>query len=177
LKASEKNRAKPFNAALWVAQGFGVGRRVPFGPGTAGSVLGLLWFALLDATGSLWLYLAGTIAGLALSVWLCGIAERLLKETDPSSVVLDEITALPVCFLPWVFCEWHRRGTLPSPTLFGGVHTWYVTVGIFFLFRVFDILKPWPICQSQRLPGGWGVTVDDLLAAIAVALVSLSFVR
>ena len=45
------------------------------------------------------------------------------------------------------------------------------------LFRVFDIWKPWPIRQIQRLPGGWGVTVDDLLAAVYVAGISLFFIR
>ena len=48
---------------------------------------------------------------------------------------------------------------------------------IFILFRIFDILKPWPVRQSQRLPGGWGVTVDDLLAAAYAGLLSLLFVR
>jgi phosphatidylglycerophosphatase A len=52
------------------------------------------------------------------------------------------------------------------------------SIGIFALFRFFDILKPWPVRQSQKLPGGWGVTVDDVLAAgyvNIVALVALSF--
>ena len=44
---------------------------------------------------------------------------------------------------------------------------------LFALFRAFDILKPPPIHQSQRLPGGWGVTVDDVLAAVCVALLSV----
>src|SRR5262245_54559424 len=57
--------------ALWVAQGLGVGR-VPVAPGTFGSVLGMGWFALLVASGSLWLVAAGCITGAALSVWLCG---------------------------------------------------------------------------------------------------------
>src|SRR5664279_1321898 len=60
---------------LWVAQGFGVGR-VPVAPGTFGSVVGVLWFGLLLMTGNLWLFVAGTIAAVALSVWLCGAAER-----------------------------------------------------------------------------------------------------
>ncbi len=83
---------------LWVAQGFGVGR-IPVAPGTFGSVAGVLWFGLLLLTGSMWLFIAGTIAAIALSVWLCGAAEKILGQTDPGSVVLDEIAAMPVCFL------------------------------------------------------------------------------
>ena len=51
-----------------------------------------------------------------------------------------------------------------------------MSLGLLVLFRVFDIWKPWPVRQSQRLPGGWGVTVDDVLAAAYVALISLFFV-
>ena len=45
--------------------------------------------------------------------------------------------------------------------------------GVFGLFRLFDIWKPWPVRHSQRLPGGWGVVADDLLAAVWVNLVLL----
>src|ERR1035438_4544648 len=72
---------------LWIAQGFGVGR-IPGAPGTFGSVAGLLWFGLLLMTGNLWLFTAGTIAAIALSVWLCGAAEKRLGQTDPGSVAL-----------------------------------------------------------------------------------------
>src|SRR2546423_13450399 len=91
--------------ALWIAQGFGIGR-IPFAPGTFGSALGLLWLALLLHTGNLWLYLAGIAFGLALSVWLCGIAEKILQQKDPSSVVLDEIAAIPVCFSGFAIVSW-----------------------------------------------------------------------
>jgi phosphatidylglycerophosphatase A len=84
---------------LYIAQGFGVGR-IPFAPGTWGSVVGVLWTMVLCSTSNLWLYLAGTVLGLAASVWFCGEGERILREKDPGSVVLDEIAALPICFLP-----------------------------------------------------------------------------
>ena len=74
--------------ALWIAQGFGIGR-IPVAPGTFGSIPGLLWFILLLRTGNLWLFLAGIIAGALLSVWLCGISEKVLGRKDPGSVVLD----------------------------------------------------------------------------------------
>jgi phosphatidylglycerophosphatase A len=158
-----------------IAQGFGIGR-VPFAPGTFGSALGLLWCVLLIASGEYWAYLAGTVFGLCASILFCGLAERILEETDPPSVVLDEIVAMPVCFLPWVTVACSRLRGLPPVEQFLTTRAWIWTAVIFVLFRALDVLKPWPIRQSQKLPGGWGVTVDDFLAATVVGLISLLFI-
>src|SRR6185503_19500392 len=88
----------------------------------------------------------------------------------PGSIVLDEIIAIPFCFLPWVASEWFRHGTLPQPEFFFQDRALALTLLTVALFRVFDIAKPWPIRQIQRLPGGWGVTVDDLIAAAYCAI-------
>jgi phosphatidylglycerophosphatase A len=168
--------APKFSVRLFVAQGFGIGR-IPFAPGTFGSLLGLVWFAMLIATGNFWAYLAGCIEGIAFSIWLCDDAEKILGETDPGSVVLDEIIAIPFCFLPWVANVWWSSGTLPGVEFFFSGSALLMTLGLVVLFRVFDIWKPWPIRQIQHLPGGWGVTVDDLLAAVYVAVISLIFLR
>lgn len=157
---------------LWIAQGFGVGR-IPVAPGTFGSVVGVGWFALLLLTGNLGLFAAGTVAGIALSVWLCGAGEDLLRQKDPQSVVLDEITAMPVCFLGWVAVLAGKNGALPPPEVFFSGRGWLQTLAVFALFRFFDVLKPWPVRQSQSLPGGWGVTIDDVLAAVYVNLTGL----
>ena len=159
---------------LWIAQGFGAGR-IPVAPGTFGTAVGLLWLAALLVAQSAWLFFGGIVAGFALSVWLCGAAEQILGQTDPSSVVLDEITALPLCFVPWTVIHWLRQGKMPELELFFSDRTWHITLALFLLFRFFDILKPWPRRQSQSLPGGWGVTVDDFLAAASVAGISLVF--
>src|SRR5262249_45234970 len=148
---------------LWIAQGFGVGR-IPFAPGTFGSLIGLLWFALLVATQRLWVFLLGTAAGIALSIWLCGVAEKVLGQKDPSSVVLDEIAAMPVCFVGWIGLSIWRTGQFPDLETFLGAHGWPLTVAVFAVFRFFDVVKPWPVRQSQALAGGWGVTIDDVLA-------------
>jgi phosphatidylglycerophosphatase A len=161
---------------LFIAQGFGVGR-IPFAPGTFGSLVGLGWFAALLATKRYELFLFGALGGVGLSVWVCGAAEKILRQKDPSSVVLDEIIAIPFCFLPWVTSSWLKSGKLFTPEVFLSGHGLLAAAAIFVLFRIFDILKPWPVRQSQRLPGGWGVTVDDLLAAAYVTLLSLLFVR
>jgi len=153
---------------LWIAQGFGAGR-IPIAPGTCGSLIGLLWFFLLLRAGNFWLYLLGTVVGLGLSVWFCGKAERILNQTDPGSIVLDEITAMPLCFVVWV----GARPDWPTAEAFLGPQTWLLTALVFALFRIMDIAKPWPIRRTQKLPGGWGVTVDDALAAVYVAALSL----
>jgi phosphatidylglycerophosphatase A len=157
---------------LWIAQGFGVGR-IPVAPGTFGSVVGVGWFALLLLTGNIWLFTAGTLAAIALSVWLCGAAEKTLGQRDPGSVVLDEIAAMPVCFLGWVAVQTWQTGSLPGLARFFSAHTWPLTLGVFVAFRFFDVAKPWPVYQSQSLPSGWGVTVDDVLAAVYVNAVVL----
>jgi len=159
---------------LWLAKGLGIGR-LPFAPGTFGSVLGLLWFALLLVTGHWWSYLLGMIAGLALSVWLCGFAEKVLAQKDPGSVVLDEIAAIPVCFSSWIGEYVHRTGLFPTIGSLLKESNALLPVVVFTLFRVFDIWKPWPVRQSQQLPGGWGVTIDDVLAACYVAVLIVLF--
>lgn len=174
--SDSNGRGSNFSVRVFVAQGFGIGR-MPFAPGTFGSFLGLIWFAMLVATGNFWAYLAGCIEGIAFSIWLCDDAEKILGETDPGSIVLDEIIAIPFCFLPWVASGWWSSGTVQSVEYFFTGSALWMTLGLVVLFRVFDIWKPWPIRQIQRLPGGWGVTVDDLLAAVYVALVSLFLLR
>jgi len=153
---------------LWIAQGFGVGR-VPVAPGTVGSVLGIVWFALLAATGRVWAVILGTVLGLGLSIWLCGVAESMLGQKDPGSAVLDEIAAMPVCFLSWIGILIWKTGSRPTLEEFFSGRNWFFTLGVFVLFRFFDVVKPWPVRQSQLLRGGWGITIDDLLAAFYVS--------
>lgn len=131
-----------------------VGRRLP-APGTWGSVAGLLYFTVVFLGR---LGLAGTLvvsaAASYLAVAICGEAEFRLARKDPSEVILDEVVAMPLCFLGW-------------PSLVGPLPIWAVLVAGFALFRLFDILKPFGIARLQNLPSGWGVVVDDLAAALA----------
>ena len=157
---------------LWIAQGFGSGR-IPVAPGTFGSVVGLGWFALLLLTGNLWLFFGGILLGLAISVWVCGVGEKILQQTDPGSIVMDEITAIPLCFAGWVVLLACKAPGFPPPEHFFSRENLLPTLGVFAAFRFFDVLKPWPVKQSQSLVGGWGVTVDDALAAVYVNAVVL----
>jgi phosphatidylglycerophosphatase A len=153
---------------VFIAQGFGIGR-IPFAPGTWGSVLGIGWAVLLWWMAETRVAAAPWILGLSIpvAVVLCGRAAKVMGDKDPGSVVLDEIIAVPFCFILYFY----SFKALPSVEHFlslrGAAH---LLLG-FALFRLFDIWKPWPIRQSQSLPGGWGVVVDDLLAAVYVNLV------
>ena len=154
---------------LSLAQGFGLGR-IRVAPGTFGSVAGMLWFFLLASLPGALLFAAGAVFAISLSVWLTGDAERILQSKDPSSVVLDEIVAVPACFVSWMLIAWLPKGHWPGPDFFFGSERWLATLGVFGAFRFFDILKPWPVRQVQSLPGGYGVVFDDLAAAAYVNL-------
>jgi phosphatidylglycerophosphatase A len=161
---------------VFVAQGFGVGH-IRFAPGLFGSLLGAGWFLMVLAAENFWFYLGGTLGGLAASVWFCGAAQKILKQKDLPSVVLDQIAAVPVCFLGWIARDWFYRGHASLPGDFGSGGNWVSALLIFVLFRFFHVVKPWPVRHSQHLPGGWRITADDVLAAIFVAALSLLFLN
>ncbi|MGD1083996.1 MAG: phosphatidylglycerophosphatase A [Verrucomicrobiota bacterium] len=155
---------------LWIAQGFGLGR-IPFAQGTFGSLLGLGWFALLLCGRSWLLFAAGAAFGIAVSIWLCSEGEKQLHHRDPGPVVLDEITAMPLCFVAAMVLAGSEQPQWPGPEHFFSRAGGLQTAAIFLLFRLFDIWKPWPVRQSQSLSGGLGITIDDVLAAVYVNLV------
>lgn len=141
-----KNRIILFLATLG-----GIGY-LPKASGTYGSLVGLVLPIMLAERFSLSTYSMGLSAGVVLSVVCCHVAEKLLGEKDPSAVILDECIAMPFCFL----------GLQP----FGPPGVFWL-LG-FALFRCFDILKPLGIKRLQSLPGGLGIVVDDLAAALCV---------
>ncbi len=153
-------------ACLWIAQGLGSGRLRP-GPGTWGSLVGVLLTLLLLAFPGPVPYLVTTGLLVALSVPICSRAEKILGETDPGSVVLDEIVAVPVAFSGYAL-HWWLAGS--SPALSQIRYWWPALIAAFVLFRIFDIWKPWPIRRLQSLHGGVGIVVDDLAAALLSAV-------
>ena len=147
----------PTRAILGFATLGPVGRRLP-APGTWGSLAGLLYFFAGFAGMDLaWQLILGGL-GAWLAVGICGEAELRLERTDPGEVILDEVVAMPFCFLGWA----SLRASLPP---------WVVGLAGFALFRFFDINKPFIINKLQKLPGGWGVVADDLAAALATCAV------
>lgn len=127
-------------------------------PGTNGTVVGLLLYTAVFYPASLvtevvlLLFLAG------IAVLICDEGERRMQKRDPGEMILDEIIAIPLCFL----------GLKSQMAAASGI--WIYMVAVFVLFRFFDILKPLGINRLQRYPGGIGVVLDDLAAALAVNL-------
>lgn len=95
------------------------------------------------------------MVGLLIGVWASTLTEQTLKVLDPSSVVIDECWAMYLIIVA-------------SP---GAYLSWEVAVAAFLLFRVFDIIKPPPLKNLARLPGGWGIMLDDAGAALYTLLV------
>ena len=127
----------------------------PVAPGTFGSAAGLLLFWAVRASGSLAVELAVVLAVTAVGVVAATRAESATGRHDPGLIVIDEAAGMLV--------------TLAAvPVGLGGA-----VVG-FLAFRLFDIVKPFPARRAERLPGGWGVMADDLVAGVyAQALLRL----
>jgi phosphatidylglycerophosphatase A len=155
---------------LWLAEGFGSGRLRP-GPGTWGSLVGCaLSYPLLSLP--LGTAVIVTLAAILLAVPVCSRAEVLLGKTDPGSVVLDEIVAIPLTLLPLhagvLLGAIHPPRVLTSLPIYG---LWWLAA--FALFRVLDIGKPGPISALQHLPRGWGIVMDDVAAGLITGLILL----
>ncbi|MGP9802297.1 phosphatidylglycerophosphatase A family protein [Rheinheimera sp. NSM] len=144
-----------FNLKKWyqfLALGFGSGL-APKAPGTFGTLAAVPLVALLLWLGNMYL-LAFVLAGSVLGVYLCGQTARDVGEHDHGAIVWDEIIGFGITML-WLPLHWQ--------TLLLG----------FVLFRLFDIVKPWPISWlDKKLHGGLGIMLDDVLAGVA-ALVLL----
>jgi phosphatidylglycerophosphatase A len=152
---------------LFLAEGFGVGR-IPFLPGTFGTGVGFVWIYLLLLPRSLSIYLAGIVLGFFAAVYIGQRAEEILRLKDPNRIVIDEIVAIPLAFLPAVLLT--RTNVLLHPAEFLSKKLIFLPLLTFVLFRFFDIVKPLGITHVQKAPGGWGLVLDDYLAALATAV-------
>ena len=161
------NRSVADKLTLFFACGFGTGC-IPIAPGTFGTAAGFLWIWVLLLSGTLWVYLAGIVAGFFLAVWIGHRAEKILGVEDPGSIVIDEIAALPLAFFPAVLSTM-LGGTLRPFGEFWRGNEIILPLLAFVLFRFFDVAKPLGIKQSQNIPNGWGLVIDDFLAAILAA--------
>jgi phosphatidylglycerophosphatase A len=119
-------------------------------PGTVASALTvlLLWVVPFSRPGLLVFLVAVTLAG----TWAAHRAERLIGGKDPGAIVIDEVAGMTLTVAPFAL----------TPMV--------LAVG-FVLFRIFDVTKPFPARGSQRLTGGIGVMVDDLIAGLYALLV------
>ena len=130
-----------------IASGFGSGLS-PIAPGTAGSLAAIPFYLLLLHRLPVWQYLVLMLAVFALGIWASERTSRDLGQHDYGGIVWDEFVGqwlvLLACPLEW----------------------WAITAG-FILFRLFDIWKPPPIgWLDARVKGGFGIMIDDVLAAL-----------
>ena len=157
--------------AWTVATFFGMGFGKP-GPGTWGSVAAtLIWSAaalflnLSPQLGAHWLFdltLAAVLVSIALGVPAATIAARESGRKDPGFVVIDEVAGVWITLLPLTF--------LPMSL---GRPDWKHILAALLLFRLFDITKPFPVRQLEKLPEGWGIVFDDVAAGLYAGAVLL----
>ena len=130
--------------ALALATVAGIGC-IPFAPGTCGSAVGLLVWLVLPPSASV--QAIAIVVLFVIGSWSGGVAEHHFGRTDPSQVVIDEVMGMLI-------------------TLWLNPVGWVGAAVAFLLFRLFDVIKPYPSNRLERLPGGVGVMADDAMAAI-----------
>lgn len=135
----------------FLALGLGSGL-MPKAPGTMGTVAAVPLLLLLQGL-PLWVYLLAVLLAFLLGIWLCEVTARNLGVHDHPGIVWDEFVGY-----------WVTMTAVPPG--------WQWLLLGFCLFRIFDILKPWPIRQvDRRVGGGFGIMFDDVLAGIYAWLV------
>jgi len=161
------NQAKKKTLWAWaIATFFGVGLGKP-GPGTWASVVTLLiwadyaWAFHPTPNGLLLALSAGIVLAIALGIPAATIAARESGRHDPGFVVIDEVAGQGIALL---FAPFNLANAIVA----------------LILFRIFDIVKPFPIRRLERLPAGWGIVFDDVAAglyALGVASLLRIFLR
>lgn len=138
------------NPVHFIAFGFGSGA-APKAPGTAGSLVAVAPYLPLSAL-PVAVYGLVLLGSFGLGIWLCGKTAADIKVHDHGGIVWDEFVGM------WL-------------TLFMAPQGWLWIVVGFCLFRIFDIVKPWPIkWVDKQIKGGLGIMLDDVLAGIMAAL-------
>lgn len=134
------------NPVHFLAFGFGSGA-APYAPGTFGTMVAIPIYLLMMSL-PLWAYLGVVLVMTVVGIWLCETTSRDLGVHDHSGIVWDEFVGYLI-------------------TMAAAPPGWMWVVAGFILFRIFDILKPWPIRRiDQQVEGGWGIMLDDILAGL-----------
>ena len=137
--------------AEWIGTVFNIGK-LPLAPGTWSSLIAsLTWFFLFDSVSPIILPII-TLLLFTIGIISCEKIINDTKEKDPSRIVIDE----------WVG-QWIALWWLELSFLWG--------LMAFFVFRLFDIWKPWPVNKLDLISHGWGVMLDDVAAGIYTVLV------
>ena len=122
---------------------------IPIAPGTVGSIIGLLIFWLIKDYASFTIEMFVAAALFFAGVWASTIVEQVLERHDPGVVIVDEVVGMLVALM------------LLPPTI-------TVMFLAFLLFRVFDIIKPYPARWCEQLSRGWGIMIDDVVTGLYV---------
>jgi phosphatidylglycerophosphatase A len=130
---------------LFISQGAYSGLS-PFAPGTAGTLVGVILYWSMKGLSPVW-YGGLLLPIILIGTWAADRAEVLLGRKDSPSIVIDEIAGYLVAMF-----------LVPAGL-------WYAAAG-FFLFRLFDIIKPFPLKRLEKISGGLGVMLDDLGAGL-----------
>jgi phosphatidylglycerophosphatase A len=150
-----------------LASCFGLGQ-LPVAPGTWGSLpvavaFGLMCHFQMSKASAAIVMVSFVLVGCVICITCAPAVIRATRRKDPGEVVADEFAGQALTFLVGgvgaAVCSW------------GGV------VAGFILFRLFDIVKPWPVRKFEKLPEGWGVLADDLMAGIYAGIGLLILVR
>lgn len=142
--------------AVLLSTSFGIGY-APVAPGTFGSLPGIAIVLLLRRAGISWLELAAIVLLFAVGVWAATKAEEHFGSIDPGPIVLDEVVGMMVTL-----------ATIPVG--------WAGAALGFLVFRACDVVKPFPARRLERLPGGFGVMSDDVMAGLwANAVMQVTF--
>lgn len=146
-----KRSGASLTLAYLVATAGNVGR-IPFVPGTFGTLAAVPLAYLLARAHHPWVFLAVAATVTVAGVWAAGVVEKREERTDPTLVVVDEVAGFLVtmAFLP----------ATPGLLLAG-----------FLVFRVLDVLKPPPAGRAEKFPGGFGIMADDLIVGVYANLI------
>lgn len=149
--ASSINMEQLKNPFVFFASGFGAGC-APIAPGTIGTIVAMPFVFFMQMFG-IEVFIVITLLACALGIWICGAAADQLQTHDHPGIVMDEIAGYFV-------------------TMIAAPPGWIWLALGFVLFRLFDILKPWPICLlDKKVNGGLGIMLDDILAGVFAMLI------
>lgn len=153
-------RLLPKNLVLNLATLGNIGSKSKI-PGTIGAILGFFFYAITFHYFSSFIYTFALCIMTYVSAGICDAAEQHMMQKDPSSIILDEFVAVPFIFLG-------LNAFNPNVLDAGG---WPIYLSGILLFRFFDILKPLGIRKIERIEGGIGCVLDDVVSALVSCLI------
>ena len=139
-----------------IASVLGIGY-FPVASGTVMSIIAVPLAILIARQGGGGAVIVASLLAFVIGIWACGDHVRATGRDDPSECVIDELAG------QWLACAGISLGIGP-----GSAPEFAL---VFLRFRLFDVLKPWPISAAEKLPGGIGVMADDMLAGLAAAII------